>query len=262
MISHENGAIIENKSSSQWISVVADKHPEPRMGTRATFMLNIEKASAPREIRASRTFTLSVDGQESDASLASELNAVLKLLTAETNIKTGLQYDEETEKFKFTFAPNGRAKMYYTLSSNLAERLRTTSTAIRPETAFLAVERLPPPAAEAEPEAAAAEQLAANILEAQNLGLVYVCSPAGTTEYFPSKIIAVLAPDCQGSYRMVDSPFLTSPFVCDGALLRSLPAGRLGLHFYTQETGGKFERFVPGQNMRFQGNIVWRRNTV
>ncbi len=269
-LKHSTAIWFQNASNSEWASVTGHLAPAATMTTGAAFRLDIEKSSKAGigDIRASRSFVVSAAAQESDAALASELSQMLALLTAETNIKMGVALDEDG-KFKFQFATNGRASMNYTVSSNLADRLRTASTTITSVTPFLSLTAVasPEPAetSDAEQSVAAAttvateaEELASNILDARENGLIYVCSPHGETENFPSKAIAILSPAQDGSYRMLDAAFLTSPLVCNGAFLRSLPSATLGLHFYTQDTSGKFERFAPAENMRFQGCIVWR----
>lgn len=261
----------KNTESNLWTSVTGDEAPKKEL-TGVAFRLDIEKSSHVAEIRATRNFTVSSAAQESDAALVSELSDILAELTEETNISLGVLLDDGG-KFKFRFPTNGRASMNYSLSSNLAERLRTSATTVTRSTLFLpplqSTAAVSPPA-ESTPVAVTqsatavtaeqtteAEELASNVLEAQTNGLVYVCSPYGTTENFPSKVIAILSPN-EGCYKILDAAF-TSPFLAEGAFLRCLPAGKLDLSFYTQDTDGKFERFAPAENMRFQGSIVWRK---
>lgn len=261
----ELAVLFENDSATEWKSVVASAMPD-ELSPRISFRIDVEASSLVGEIRAYRNFKLSdAAARGDDSALLRELAAVASDMSKQTNVKSGVELDP-SGRFRFKFPTNGRAAFSYGVSSNLASRLRASAVTITPATTFnppsasteAEATSEPEPEPESASEPSAAEALAANVIAADEAGLLYVCSPSGRSEFYPSKLLAILAPMERGGFKMIDSAFITSPFVCDSAFLNTLPAGNLTMRFYTQSVDGSFSPFAPPSSMKLQATIVWR----
>lgn len=240
---------VSSQSDRNWTITSATKRPQASI-SKVALRIDIEKEPSFAEIKKKYTFTVPATAQYSNKNLAYWLDNQLSHIEEATNINvgiTGTDADDADAAFKFLYFNDTRAVLTYHISSSLATRLKAPSLIIESSTVL------------GKADIDTEEQLAANVLTAQMVGLIYIVSPHGRDEYWPGKLFGMLEPKADGSFSLIQVPFNTAPLTLDGNLLAQIPNGQLKLHFYVHNpSDGNFYPLAWQENLKLQGCIVYR----
>lgn len=238
---------VENPYADNWLNRISNTAPTME-SAKVSLRIDIEKSIKVPRITKSIKMKLPPIVIFSNKILLQRLQVELSAIERDTNIRLGItRTDENTFKFLFP-ADLHRATMTYRISPNLAARLNSPSVRIDSSTVL-------------EKEVIKTEEtVAATILSAQATGIIYVVSQNGRDPYWPGKLLAMLEPHEDGSFRLITEPFNAVPqFIADGNFLAQIPNGRLGLQLYVHNPiNGQFYPFEWHENLKLQGFAIYR----
>jgi len=249
-VANSGGWVFASTNSGDWTILTANDAPKTRLSSTSS-SIDIEKVPAINTIEDEISFSIPRNSvaERDDAALVYHLRSAFNVLERTTNIKLGVE-KLASDRFAFQFLGKESGSLAYHVSANLAARMKAPTSTVTETTEMGKAENFDNE-----------EEVATLALNSKLLGVIYVCSPQGKTDYYPGKLLAVLHPQADaGGFCLNDNPWDVPPPVADGHFISRLYNGMLELEFFTHSPlDNSFYPLRWHGDLRFQAGIAYRR---